>query len=136
MRPTAARRPCAYHGAAARPSSPQPPFTPSKSPPSPPSPATAVFLVVADEAYGRQIPFAYLARARDAFVEKFGEKGITTPSHGLDRAFGPAMKKQMEYCMEHPEEISKVANVQRQVRQRAVWVHMGAPVCEGGMRGS
>jgi hypothetical protein len=29
----------------------------------------------------------------------------------------PKLKMQMEYCMSHPEEISKVASVQKKVRE-------------------
>lgn len=75
------------------------------------------FLVVADEAYGRQIPFAYLERVRDEFKAQFGEKGRTANAHTLDRSFGPKLKAAMEYCMEHPEEVSKIAAVQQKVAQ-------------------
>lgn len=44
--------------------------------------------MVADEAYGRQIPFAFLERVRDEFEEKFSEKGVEAAAHGLDRTFG------------------------------------------------
>jgi vesicle-associated membrane protein 7 len=73
------------------------------------------FLVVADEAYGRQIPFAFLERLRDAFVEKFGDKGRTAAEDSLNNTFSPTIQKQLQYCMEHPEEISKMAQVQRKV---------------------
>jgi hypothetical protein len=45
-------------------------------------------LVVADEAYGRQIPFAFLERVRDEFDEKFADKGRVSPAHSLDKTFG------------------------------------------------
>ncbi len=48
----------------------------------------AAYLVVADEAYGRQIPFAFLERVRDEFEEKFADKGLTALAHSLDRTFG------------------------------------------------
>lgn len=48
----------------------------------------AAYLVVADEAYGRQIPFAFLERVRDEFEEKFADKGRASPAHSLDRTFG------------------------------------------------
>jgi vesicle-associated membrane protein 72 len=73
------------------------------------------YLVVADEAYGRQIPFAFLERVRDEFEEKFSEKGQTAAAHSLDRSFGPRLKSHMDYCMSHPEEISKIASVQKKV---------------------
>eukprot|EP00877_Chromochloris_zofingiensis_P007987 jgi/Chrzof1/3441/Cz12g25160.t1 len=76
-----------------------------------------IYLVVADEAYGRQIPFAYLERLKDAFTEKFGEKGRTATTHSLDRTFGPTIKREMEYCMEHPEEISKMSAVKSKVEE-------------------
>jgi vesicle-associated membrane protein 7 len=73
------------------------------------------FLVVADEAYGRQIPFAFLERLRDAFLEKFADRGRTAPVDSLNNSFGPIIKRQMEYCRDHPEEISKMVSVQRKV---------------------
>lgn len=42
---------------------------------------------MADEAYGRQIPFAFLERIRDAFLEKFGEKGRTAGENSLNSSF-------------------------------------------------
>jgi hypothetical protein len=44
--------------------------------------------VVADEAYGRQIPFAYLERLRDAFVEKAPDRGQAAPENSLNASFG------------------------------------------------
>lgn len=73
------------------------------------------FLVVADEAYGRQIPFAFLERLRDAFVEKSADRARTAPENSLNSSFGPTIKRQMEYCRDHPEEISKMVSVQRKV---------------------
>jgi len=73
------------------------------------------FLVVADEAYGRQIPFAFLERLRDAFLEKFADRARTAPENSLNSAFGPTIKRQMEYCRDHPDEISKMVSVQRKV---------------------
>lgn len=75
------------------------------------------YLVVADEAYGRQIPFSFLERVRDEYEEKYAEKGRTAPAHSMDRTFGPRLKSHMEYCMAHPEEISKIAAVQKKVNE-------------------
>lgn len=72
------------------------------------------YLVVADEAYGRQIPLACLDKIKDQFA-KFADKGRTAAAHSLDKTFGPKLKEQMDYCMSHPEEVSKVASVQKQV---------------------
>lgn len=73
------------------------------------------FLVVADEGYGRQVPFAFLEKIREEFQQKFADKGRTSPAHSLDKQFGPRLKMHMDYCMEHPEELTKVAAVQKKV---------------------
>ncbi|EFJ39880.1 hypothetical protein VOLCADRAFT_70298 [Volvox carteri f. nagariensis] len=75
------------------------------------------FCVVADEAYGRQIPFAFLERVRDEFESRYADKARTAAAHSMDRTFGPRLKTHMEYCMEHPEEISKIAAVQKKVNE-------------------
>ena len=49
----------------------------------------AAYLVVADEAVGRQIPFAFLERVKDDFKRRFGGgRADTAVAHGLDREFG------------------------------------------------
>jgi len=73
------------------------------------------FLVVADEGYGRQVPFAFLEKVREEFQQKYADKGRTSPAHSLDKVFGPRLKMHMDYCMEHPEELTKVAAVQKKV---------------------
>jgi hypothetical protein len=47
-----------------------------------------VYLVVADESYGREVPYAYLERVKDEFEEKYADRGRTSPAHSLDRSFG------------------------------------------------
>jgi hypothetical protein len=55
----------------------------------------AAYLAVADEAYGRQIPFAFLERVADAFMEKFGEKGRTAAEGSLNASFRCATVMQL-----------------------------------------
>ena len=45
-------------------------------------------MVVADEQFGRQIPYAFLERVRAEFQEKFADKGHTATAHSLDKAVG------------------------------------------------
>lgn len=73
------------------------------------------FLVVADEAFGRQLPFAFLDRVNQEFITKHGTKATTAPPGSFQKIFGPQLKQHMEYVQSHPEEISKVAAVQKQV---------------------
>ncbi|GER40998.1 vesicle-associated membrane protein [Striga asiatica] len=76
------------------------------------------YCVVAEESAGRQLPMAFLERVRDDFVAKYGGgKAATAPTNGLNREFGPKMKEHMQYCIEHPEEISKLAKVKAQVSE-------------------
>lgn len=73
------------------------------------------FLAVAGEDFGRQIPFAFLERIKAEWREKLADKSRTATAHSLDKTFGPRLKFHMEYCETHPEEMSKVASVQKQV---------------------
>jgi vesicle-associated membrane protein 7 len=80
-----------------------------------PHPIAPAFLVVADEQFGRQIPFAFLEKVREEWQQKWAEKGPAAAAHSLDKSFGPRLKYWMEYCEQHPEELSKVASVQKKV---------------------
>jgi hypothetical protein len=54
-----------------------------------------IFLVVADEAFGRQIPYAFLDRVSEEFMAKHAKQGKTAGAHSLDRVFGPKLKQHM-----------------------------------------
>ncbi|KAL0363730.1 UNVERIFIED_CONTAM: Vesicle-associated membrane protein [Sesamum calycinum] len=78
----------------------------------------AAYCVVAEESVGRQVPMAFLERIKDDFVAKYGGgKAATAPANGLNKEFGPKLKEHMQYCIEHPEEISKLAKVKAQVSE-------------------
>ncbi|MCO5604399.1 hypothetical protein L7F22_058564 [Adiantum nelumboides] len=76
------------------------------------------YMVVADEAIGRQLPFAFLERVKEDFKRRFGGgKADTAVAHSLDREFGPKLKDHMQYCVDHPEEMNKLAKVKAQVSE-------------------
>ncbi|CAL5184091.1 unnamed protein product [Lathyrus oleraceus] len=76
------------------------------------------YCVVADESTGRQLPIAFLERVKDDFVSKYGgEKASTAPPNSLNKEFGPKLKEHMQYCVDHPDEISKLAKVKAQVSE-------------------
>lgn len=76
------------------------------------------YCVVAEEAAGRQIPMAFLERVKDDFVSKYGGgKAAAAPANSLNREFGPKLKEHMRYCVDHPEEISKLSKVKAQVSE-------------------
>jgi hypothetical protein len=59
-----------------------------------------IFLVVADEVFGRVVPFAFLARLSDDFINRFGSKARTAPPLSLNRAAAPLIKQHMVGCCE------------------------------------
>eukprot|EP00793_Prasinoderma_coloniale_P003397 PRCOL_00006633-RA len=76
------------------------------------------FLAVADEDYGRQVPFAFLERVRDDFMANaMAGAGGSAGSHSLQQSFGPQLKRHMQFAADKPEELSKVAMVQKQVSE-------------------
>ncbi|KAF5741255.1 putative vesicle-associated membrane protein [Tripterygium wilfordii] len=76
------------------------------------------YCVVAAESVGRQLPIAFLERIKEEFIKGFsGGKAATATANGLNKEFRPKLKEQMQYCVEHPEEISNLAKVKAQVSQ-------------------
>ena len=51
-----------------------------------------VFLVVADEEFGRQVPFACLERIKNDFKTTYADRAKDAIAHSLDRSFGPTLK--------------------------------------------
>ncbi|PSR89699.1 Vesicle-associated membrane protein [Actinidia chinensis var. chinensis] len=76
------------------------------------------YCVVAAESAGRQIPMAFLDRIKEDFTKRYGGGQVATAAaNSLNREFGPKLKEQMQYCVDHPEEISKLAKVKAQVSE-------------------
>ncbi|CAA6671311.1 unnamed protein product [Spirodela intermedia] len=77
------------------------------------------YCVVAVESVGRQVPIAFLERIKEDFVKRYGGgKAATAAANSLDREFGYSkLKEHMQYCVDHPEEISKLAKVKAQVSE-------------------
>lgn len=95
-----------------------------------------VFLVVADDAVGRSIPFVFLDRVKEDFKQRYGASIASQGPHpladeededlfedkfsiayNLDREFGPILKEHLEYCTNHPEEISKLSKLKTQINE-------------------
>lgn len=103
----------------------------------------AAYCVVAVESVGRQIPIAFLERVKEDFTKRYGGgKAATAAASSLNRDFGylfifhlssnqytlvllvvnhshfrSKLKEHMQYCVDHPEEISKLAKVKAQVSE-------------------
>ncbi|KAL6124792.1 hypothetical protein ACLB2K_077301 [Fragaria x ananassa] len=96
-----------------------------------------VFLVVADESVGRSVPFVFLERVKADFMQRYAPSIKNEGPHpladededdalfedrfsiayNLDREFGPKLKEHMQYCMEHPEEMSKLSKLKAQITE-------------------
>ncbi|CAI9091376.1 OLC1v1026397C2 [Oldenlandia corymbosa var. corymbosa] len=96
-----------------------------------------VFLVVADETMGRSVPFVFLERVKDDFKKQYAASIKPDEPHpladddedddlfgdrfsiayNLDREFGPKLKEHMQYCMSHPEEMSKLSKIKAQLSE-------------------
>mgnify|MGYP002380979549 CR=1 FL=1 len=48
----------------------------------------AAFLAVADEQFGRQVPFAFLEKVKEEFFAKWQDKAQTAIAHSMDKNFG------------------------------------------------
>ncbi|KAF2567612.1 hypothetical protein F2Q68_00027873 [Brassica cretica] len=78
----------------------------------------AAYCVVAVDSAGREIPMAFLERVKEDFNRRYGGgKAATAQPNSLNKEFGSKLKEQMQYCMDHPDEISKLAKVKAQVSE-------------------
>ncbi|CAF1699751.1 putative vesicle-associated membrane protein 726 isoform X1 [Brassica napus] len=76
------------------------------------------YCVVAVESVGRQIPMAFLERVKEDFNKRYGGgKATTAKPNSLNKEFGSKLKEQMQYCVDHPEEINKLVKVKAQVTE-------------------
>ncbi|XXG68950.1 hypothetical protein AAC387_Pa06g1930 [Persea americana] len=76
------------------------------------------YCVVADETVGRQVPMAFLERVKDDFTSRYGGgKAATASANSLSKEFGSKLREHMQYCIDHPEEINKLAKVKAQVSE-------------------
>ncbi|CAM0147150.1 unnamed protein product [Urochloa decumbens] len=76
------------------------------------------YCVVATESAGRQIPMAFLEMIKEDFNKRYaGGKAATATANSLSRDFGPRLRDQMQYCTDHPEEVSRLSKVKAQVDQ-------------------
>mmetsp|Transcript_18653 Transcript_18653/g.31347 ORF Transcript_18653/g.31347 Transcript_18653/m.31347 type:complete len:220 (+) Transcript_18653:55-714(+) len=74
------------------------------------------FLCVAEEALGRQIPFAFLQRLKEDFL---GANGKTAAGVASNRqlTYGPRLKELVDAASKNPEELCKVLQVKQQMEE-------------------
>lgn len=76
------------------------------------------FLVVADEAYGRQIPFAFLERVSEDFMASHATRAKAAAPHSLDRTFGPRIKQHMVRAGNQQAELLHAGRAAEQAHQQ------------------
>ncbi|KAG6532744.1 hypothetical protein ZIOFF_006594 [Zingiber officinale] len=54
---------------------------------------------------------------KEDFSKRYGGKAATAAANSLTREFGSKLKERMQYCIDHPEEISKLTKVKAQVSE-------------------
>ncbi|KAL0551361.1 hypothetical protein IC582_010447 [Cucumis melo] len=94
------------------------------------------YCVVAVEAAGRQVPMACLERIKENFDRTYGGgKASVAVAKSLNKEFGPKMKGHMQYCVDHPEESSKLMQVKAQVSDvKAVMIENIDKILERGTK--
>ncbi|CAK7349363.1 unnamed protein product [Dovyalis caffra] len=76
------------------------------------------YCVVAVESVGRQIPIAFLERVKEDFTNRYGGGKLQQPLLiEKDAILLPKLKEHMQYCVDHPEEVSKLSKVKAQVSE-------------------
>ncbi|XP_061367168.1 vesicle-associated membrane protein 722-like [Gastrolobium bilobum] len=76
------------------------------------------YCVVVVESVGRHIAMAFLERIKEDFTNRYGGgKAATAAAKSLNKEFGPKLKEHMQYCVDHPEEVSQLAKVKAQVSE-------------------
>lgn len=94
-----------------------------------------IFLAVADEAFGRQVPFACVERVAEAWQAGPAAKAGGAAAGSYNRSFGPKIKEITESLNANPEAVNRVAAVQKQVDDvKSVMVENISKVLERGDR--
>ncbi|XP_074583219.1 putative vesicle-associated membrane protein 726 [Curcuma longa] len=75
------------------------------------------YCVVANESAGRQTPIAFLERVKEDFGKKYAAKAANAAANSLNGQYKSKLKEHMRYCVDHPEEINKIAKVKAQVSE-------------------
>ncbi|KAL6639617.1 hypothetical protein ACP70R_023347 [Stipagrostis hirtigluma subsp. patula] len=76
------------------------------------------YCVVAKEYVPKNVSVAFLERLKDDFMKRYGGgKADTALAKSLNKEYGPAIKQQMQYVLDHSDEIDKTLKVQAQVSE-------------------
>jgi len=93
-----------------------------------------IYLAMADDNFGRRIPFTFLEDIKNEFEARYGERALTEVSYGLNE-FSKVLAERMQYYNENPSAVDKVQQVKGEIEQvKDVMVHNIEKVLERGER--
>lgn len=75
-----------------------------------------VFLCMAEEDFGRSIPFAFLEDIKNRFRATYGNRGSTAPPLGMNADFARVLQNQMDYYSQS-KNVDKIANVKGKIEE-------------------
>lgn len=80
------------------------------------------YLCMADESFGRRIPFAFLEEARRRFTTQYGEDAHTALGYAYNTEFSRVLLQQMEYHSNNPsaDSIERVKDQIEEVKRGVV----------------
>jgi len=92
------------------------------------------FLCMADEEFGRRVPFAFLDDIKGRFKATYGDRGKTALAYGMNADFSRVIQNQMDYYNNNPnaDRINRVRGEIDEVKN--VMVHNIEKVLERGER--
>ncbi|CAO3678133.1 unnamed protein product [Rhizopus stolonifer] len=93
-----------------------------------------IYMCMADDSFGRRIPFGFLQDLKDKFLSTFGKsRALDAPPYGLNE-FSGVIRKQMEYFSTNPN-ADRLKQVHGEIEQvKDVMVHNIERVLERGER--
>jgi vesicle-associated membrane protein 7 len=92
------------------------------------------YLCMADEEFGRRIPFAFLDDVKNRFRATYGDRGKTAIAYGMNTDFSRVLQNQMDFYSNNPgaDRINRVRGEIDEVK--SVMVHNIEKVLERGER--
>jgi vesicle-associated membrane protein 7 len=92
------------------------------------------YLCMADEEFGRRIPFAFLEDIKNRFRATYGDRGRTAIAYGMNTDFSRVLQNQMDYYSNNPG-ADKINRVRGEIDEvKSVMVHNIEKVLERGER--
>lgn len=92
------------------------------------------YLCLADEEFGRRVPFAFLEDIKNRFKATYGDRGKSALAYGMNADFSRVLQNQMDYYSNNPN-ADKINRVRGEIDEvKSVMVHNIEKVLERGER--